>query len=285
MVIDSDAGVRADKFVAAQYPQFTRSALEALFDQKLVQINGANAKAAQKVKPGDQVVVDESLLKTKPPKIDLPVIYEDSNVIVLDKPAGVLTHSKGALNLEGTVASFIEPKVKDMQGNRAGIVHRLDRGTSGVIVAAKSHDALSSLQRQFSKRKAKKTYLAVVEGKLSPKAAIINAPILRNPAKPQTFKVGAAGKPSITEYQVIKTFAKNSKEYSLVELKPQTGRTHQLRVHMAYVGHPIVGDHIYGHDGEHLLLHAKSLEITLPTSERKVFTADLPASIKEFADV
>src|ERR1700743_162930 len=102
-----NVGPRADIFVAAQYPQFTRSALEALFDQHMVQINSQSAKAAQKIKDGDQVAVDESLLNPKPPKIDLPIIYEDDDVIVIDKPAGVLSHSKGALNPEGTVASFI----------------------------------------------------------------------------------------------------------------------------------------------------------------------------------
>lgn len=286
LVSEPDAGVRADVYVAGKYPDFTRSALQALFDQKLVNINGTAAKASQKIKPGDAVVVDESLLKTKPPKITLPIIYEDADVVVIDKPAGVLTHSKGALNLEGTVASFIAPKVKGLAGNRAGIVHRLDRATSGVIIAAKNGEALSRLGKQFSKRKAKKSYMAVVEGSLSPEAAIIDAPILRNPSKPQTFKVGAAGKPAITQYQVQKTFQKGAKTYSLVLLTPQTGRTHQLRVHMAYVGHPIVGDRIYGHDDQpHMLLHAQKLEITLPNSERKVFEADLPASLKDFADV
>lgn len=281
----ADAGVRADVYVTSKYPQFTRSALEALFDQKLVQVNGEPAKASHRVKPGDKVSVDETLLKLEPPKIDLPIIYEDNDVLVIDKPAGVLTHSKGALNLEGTVASFIKSKVKTLEGNRAGIVHRLDRATSGVIITAKSAEALSKLQKQFSKRKAKKTYIAVVEGVLKPEAAIIDAPMARNPAKPQTFKVIASGKPAITEYRTIKSFKKSGKTYSLLELKPQTGRTHQLRVHMSYIGHPIVGDPVYGHGGNSLLLHAESLEITLPDSQRKTFTAEAPERIKEFANV
>lgn len=281
----TDAGVRADVYVTSKYPSFTRSALEALFDQKLVQINGEPAKASHKVKPGDKVSVDETLLKLEPPEIDLQVIYEDNDVITINKPAGVLTHSKGALNLEGTVASFIKSKVKGLEGNRAGIVHRLDRATSGVIITAKNPEALSKLQKQFSKRKAKKAYIAVVEGVLDPEAAIIDAPVARNPAKPQTFKVTASGKPAVTEYRTIKTFEKGNATYSLVELKPQTGRTHQLRVHMAYIGHPIVGDPVYGHGGDSLLLHAESLEITLPDSQRKTFTAPTPERIKEFANV
>lgn len=279
---------RLDVFVAEQYPSFTRSALEALFDQKLVQVNGEPAKASHKVKPGDKVSVDETLLKLEPPAIDLPVIYEDNDAIVINKPAGILTHSKGALNLEGTVASFIKPKLKfprTVLGNRAGIVHRLDRATSGVIITAKNAEALSKLQKQFSKRKAKKAYIAVVEGVLKPEAAIIDAPVARNPAKPQTFKVTASGKPAITEYRTIKSFKKSGKNYSLLELKPRTGRTHQLRVHMSYIGHPIVGDPVYGHGGDSLLLHAESLEITLPDSQRKIFTAPTPERIKEFANV
>jgi len=275
-VIADNAGVRADKFVAAQYPQFTRSALESLFDQKLVTINGLIPKASQKIKPGDKIAVDESLLKTAPPQIELPIIYEDDDVLVIDKPAGILTHSKGALNLEASVASFIGPKVKGLEGNRAGIVHRLDRGTSGVIICAKNPEALAKLQKQFSKRKAKKTYLAIVEGQLKPQEAVIDAPIMRNPAHPQTFKVGAQGKVAITHYRVLNTLEHGGSVYSEVELKPQTGRTHQLRVHLAYVGHPIVGDHVYGHDGSGLMLHASSLEITLPSGERKVFNSPLP---------
>ncbi|HEU5004705.1 MAG TPA: RluA family pseudouridine synthase [Candidatus Saccharimonadales bacterium] len=282
-VDQGSVGVRADKFVAAQYPQFTRSALEALFDQSLVKVNDKTAKPAHKVKSGDRVIVDETLIKLDPPKIDLPIIYEDENVVVIDKPPGVLTHSKGALNLEGTVASFVRPKVKELEGNRAGIVHRLDRATSGVIITAKNPQTLSKLQKQFSNRKAKKVYLALVEGSLDPPEAIIDVPIARNPARPQTFKVSSSGKPAITQYKVLKTFADKDKTYSLVELKPQTGRTHQLRLHMAYIGHPIAGDPIYGHSNDdRLMLHASSLEITLPTSERKVFEAKLP---KEFRDV
>lgn len=286
-VEEADSGVRADVFVAAQYRRFTRSALEALFEQKLVKINDADPKPSYKVKVGDKVEVDETLLKLEPPEIDLPIIYEDGDVIVVNKPAGILSHSKGALNLEGTVASFINPRLnnKNLEGNRAGIVHRLDRATSGVMITARNAEALTKLQKQFSKRKVKKRYIAVVEGTLEPAAAIIDVPIGRNPAKPQTFRVSPAGKPAVTEYTTIKVFKKGDANYSLVELKPQTGRTHQLRVHMSYIGHPIVGDHVYGHDGQDLLLQAKSLEITLPSGERKIFTADLAESIKAFTDV
>jgi 23S rRNA pseudouridine1911/1915/1917 synthase len=283
-VSSSGAGQRADFFIASKYPDYTRSALAGLFYLDKVKINGEFAKPGYKLKPEDNVKVDDGLLKQKPDKINLPVLYEDDDVIVIDKPAGVLTHSKGGLNLEPTVASFIEPKIEDknLTGNRAGIVHRLDRATSGVIIAAKNQDTLKMLQRQFSGRKVKKTYWAVVEGTPHPKEAIINSPIARNPHKPQTFMVSAAGKPALTQYKVLRTINRVGNTYSLLELLPQTGRTHQLRVHLAYIGHPIVGDRLYGHGQADLLLYAKSLEINLPSGRRAVFEAGPPAHFKEF---
>lgn len=276
--------MRADIFVASKYPAFTRSSLELLFDRNLVEINSKPEKPSYRLKAGDKVVVDGRLLSAKPPKISLPVIYEDDDVIVIDKPEGMLTHSKGALNLEATVATFILPKINDetLSGNRAGIVHRLDRGTSGVMIGAKNTRALSKLQKQFSQRKTKKVYNAIVEGVPEQTQALIDAPIERNPKRPQTFRVGANGRSATTEYRVIRTITKKGRDYSLLELKPATGRTHQIRVHLAYIGHPVAGDHVYGQEAEHLYLHAASLEVTLPSSERKVFTAPPPKYFNEF---
>ncbi len=280
----AEAGQRADVFVADKYPEFSRSALSRLFDEGLVRIDEVTAKASQKLKPGDQVRVEEGPLRREPEPIEIPVVYENDQVVVMDKPAGVLTHSKGALNTEATVASFLKPRITDayLSGNRAGIVHRLDRGTSGVIIAAKTEPALRHLQKQFSNRKTKKTYLAVVEGWPVPAEAVIDAPIQRNPRRPQTFRVNATGKPAQTYYKVLRELKKTSQRYALLELKPVTGRTHQLRVHLAYIGHPIVGDSVYGHGPGPILLHAQSLELTLPDSERKVFQSPTPSVIKEF---
>jgi len=280
------AGSRLDVLVSGLYPEFTRSALELLFDKGMVKVNGGAQKASYKVRQSDNIEVDETYLKHDPPAIDLPVIYEDSDVIVIDKPAGILTHSKGALNLEATVASFIKPKItdKNLVGNRAGIVHRLDRGTSGIIVTAKNAEALHWLQKQFSQRNVKKTYRAIIEGDIEPAEAMINAPIGRNPRRPQAFKVLSTGKPSSTHYKLLKSFKKNGRNYSELELMPQTGRTHQLRVHLAYIGHPIVGDSAYGNGGQPILLHAQKLELTLPSRERKVFSSPLPTIFKEFED-
>ena len=165
-------------------------------------------------------------------------------------------------------------------------MHRLDRATSGVIICAKNQAALSFLQKQFSQRKAKKTYMAIVAGHMNPQAAVIDMPIERNPKAPATFRVGPNGKPSTTLYTVVA----ETPAYSLVELKPTTGRTHQLRVHLAEQKHPIIGDPLYGTGtfGERLYLHALSLEITLPNRERRTFEAPLPpefAQLMEQSDV
>lgn len=279
-----EAGGRLDVFVASKYPSFTRSSLEELFKRGHVLLNNEKVRPAHRLHLGDSVSVNESLLRASPPGLTLPIIYEDESVVVIDKPEGVLSHSKGALNLEGTVASFIAAKITDKQltSNRAGIVHRLDRATSGVMITAKDSKSLSKLQKQFSERKTKKEYLAVITGKINPPQAIIDAPIIRNPAKPQTFKVDVKGKSAVTEYETIKTFVKGGKQYSLLKLKPKTGRSHQLRVHLAYLKHPIVGDNVYGTGDGNLMLHASSLEITLPSSERKTFTSKMPERMEKF---
>jgi 23S rRNA pseudouridine1911/1915/1917 synthase len=237
------------------------------------------AKAGYKLKNDSVVVVDyDPAQLDQIADIDLEILYEDADCIVLNKPAGVLTHSKGAFNPEATVASFIRKRIKDFPGERAGIVHRLDRPTSGVIICAKTPAALSWLQKQFSQRKVKKTYVAVVQGHMQERHAIIDMPIERNPKKPQTFRVGSNGKPSVTEYEVDE----RGENRDLLQLKPQTGRTHQLRVHLSNLGHPIVGDTLYdGPTAERLYLHAAELELTLPNRERRTFTVAVPKEFKE----
>jgi 23S rRNA pseudouridine1911/1915/1917 synthase len=284
VVKEAAAGQRADVFLASKYPALSRSAVEKLFDEKLVSNGSKQIKAGQKLKPGEEVNLDDTLLLKEPVPINLPVVYEDDDVIAIDKPEGILTHSKGAINHEGTVATFIKPLLKDIpDNNRAGIVHRLDRATTGIMIAAKNLGAASKLQRQFSQRTVKKSYLAIAEGTLDQKQALIDVPLERNPRRPQVFRPGSHGKPSQTEYQVLKEFLKDGKPFSLLALKPKTGRTHQLRVHLAYIGHPIVGDSLYGKtSAQHLYLHAASLELTLPSGQRKIFAAKTPAFFEEF---
>lgn len=268
---------RLDIYVIEQVPSISRAFAAKLIDQGMVLVNSQPSKAGFKLRESDDVVIDYVPKNEEQiPEISLPVIYEDDDCIVINKPVGVLTHSKGTFNPEATVASFVRSRIKGMAGERAGIVHRLDRATSGVIICAKNPTALSKLQKQFALRKAKKTYIAIVSGYMEPKHAIIDMPIERNPKAPATFRVGPNGKASVTEYEV----ENETMNYSMLQMKPQTGRTHQLRVHLAQQGHPIVGDVIYGGEpAERLFLHAESLEITLPNRERLTFTAKLP---KEF---
>ncbi|HEY5549673.1 MAG TPA: RluA family pseudouridine synthase [Candidatus Saccharimonadales bacterium] len=277
-------GQRTDIFIALKYPRFARSALRDLFERHNVQVNGREAKPGYKLKYGDKISVNSGSLRLSPESIDLPVIYQDKDVVVINKPNGVLTHSKGALNLEPTVASFMQGKLKDkkLTGSRAGIIHRLDRNTSGVIICARNQAALTWLQKQFSARSAKKTYLAVVAGRPASNEAIIDIPIGRNPKKPQTFKAITTGKPAQTRYKVLRTFKKDGQDFSLIQLEPITGRTHQIRVHLAYIGHPVVGDQIYGGGGARMLLHAHKLELTLPNGRRESFSAPAPKSFSDF---
>jgi 23S rRNA pseudouridine1911/1915/1917 synthase len=240
-----DVGKRVDVFVSGKYPDFARSSLSILFDNKLVYINNEPAKAGEKLREGDVIGIDEMTLYAEPENIDLPILYEDGDVIVINKPPGLLTHSKGNLNTEATIATFLKNKITDetLTGNRAGIVHRLDRVTSGVIIAAKTAKGLNWLQKQFSNRKTKKTYIAIVEGIPEPKEALIDAPIERNPKKPQTFRVGAEGKSAQTSYKVLQSFTRSGKK---------------------------------------MYLHALSLELTLPNRARKVFGAPLPEEFNKF---
>ena len=162
--------------------------------------------------------------------------------------------------------------------NRPGIIHRLDRDTSGVIVGARNDETAVLLQKQFSNRKTKKIYLAITDGQPKLDQAHIDLPIGRNKSKPSTFRVDPSGKSANTSYTVL---SKNEK-YSLILLQPQTGRTHQLRVHLSYLNVPILGDKIYGRSAERLFLHAYSLEITMPNGERKIFTSPIPDAFKKY---
>jgi 23S rRNA pseudouridine1911/1915/1917 synthase len=277
--LDISRAQRLDQRVVEQLPTLTRSYASKLIDDGKVTVNGeVVTKSGYKMRDSDVVVVahDEKLFENIP-KIDLKVLYEDDDCVVIEKPLGLLAHSKGAFNPEPTVATWLRGRLRSMEGERAGIVHRLDRATSGVMICAKTPEAHSWLQKQFAQRRVKKTYSAVITGHLQQPLAIIDMPIERNPKKPQTFRVGSNGKSAVTAYEVLQTDDK----HSLVELKPETGRTHQLRVHLAHFGHPIVGDTLYnGESAERLYLHAHQLELTLPSRERKVFVSPIPPSFK-----
>lgn len=258
---------RLDLLMVEKYKSYNRSSLQKFIESGFVTVDGEIAR-----KPNQKFVRDVKIdlkvpeeLKNADVKPD--VIYEDEDVLVLNKPAGLLSMAKGEYCPEKTLENF------------GLLVHRLDRDTSGVVILAKNPEVQSFLRKQFQDRKTHKTYYAIIEGRPKLDKARIDLPISRDLKRPTTFRVDANGKPSETFYEVIKSDDK----HSLVELKPTTGRTHQLRVHMKYLGHPIVGDVVYGTEkADRLYLHAGKLEITLPGGERVTFEAKLP---EEFSNV
>lgn len=275
IVNEDSAGKRLDVFCAENVEDINRSMVQRLIEEIKITTNNQAQKAGYRLKMGDHVAIDVGSLKTTSiPKIDLPIIYQDKDVIVINKPPGILTHSKGTFNPEATIASFISDKINFAEkGNRDGIVHRLDRATSGVMVCARNVEASRWLQKQFSARRVKKIYIAIIDSIPKEQKAIIDMPIERNPKSPQMFRVGVNGKSAVTAYEVLS--ANDGK--CLIQLSPTTGRTHQLRVHLKSIGCPILGDELYGgNKADRLYLHAKELELTLPSRERKVFKSALP---------
>lgn len=257
--------VRLDILLTEIYKSYNRSTLQKFIELGFVTVDGTLAKKSnQKFERGvkiDLKIPDEMKNADLVPK----VIYEDDDVVVLDKPAGLLSMAKGEYCPENTLEQY------------GLLVHRLDRDTSGVVIMAKTPEVQKFLKKQFQDRKTHKTYFAIVEGRPKLDVAKIDLPIARNLKHPTTFRVDANGKASETFYQVVKA----NDKYALVELKPTTGRTHQLRVHMKFLGHPILGDKVYGNEkADRLYLHASKLEVTLPGGKRRVFEAKLPEEFK-----
>ena len=308
---------RLDHLLVAKYPEYNRSSLQKFIKAGLVKVKGKVVK-----KPNTLLSSDAKIELTPPTAARTfpqpPVLFENSQVLVLDKPAGMLSMAKGAFCPETTLEDF------------GLLVHRLARDTSGVVILAKDPATQSFLRRQFQERKTHKTYFAVVHGRPKQDKALIDLPISRNFKRPNTFLVDAGGKPSQTYYETVATNGK----YSLLMLKPRTGRTHQLRVHLNYLGTPIVGDPVYGTpadiaatqadatatranatstqtnavstqatphasvsnlrtdanstqaDAPRMFLHAAALEITLPNptgdNQRCTFQAPLPAAFTDF---
>lgn len=264
---------RIDVELAGRYPELSRSTIQKYIKAGHVLVDGKPVKPRHEVTDTDEIALKAPVM-TDFSKQTIPIIYIDDRVIVINKPAGILTHSKGAMNDEFTVADFFRRYTTNgLETTRSGIVHRLDRDTSGVMIGARDDETALILKKQFADRKTKKEYIAVVEGVPKTLNAVIDLPIARNPSAPSTFRVDPSGKSAITTYEVIST----NDSQSLVKLWPKTGRTHQLRVHMQYINTPIAGDRVYGNGkADRLYLHAHSLEITLPNSKREVFIAPIP---------
>ncbi len=269
-VLDSDTEqiekIRLDHLLVQQHPEYNRSSLQTFIKNGFVKVNDdIVTKPNAKFEKDAQIMLNVPATNALPPRP--PVIYEDENVLVLDKPAGLLSMAKGEYCPEPTLEDY------------GLLVHRLDRDTSGVVILAKNPDTEKMLRKQFQDRKTHKTYYAVVIGHPKLPEAMIDLPIARNLKRPTTFQVDQNGKASQTYYKVI---AQND-QYSLLQLKPKTGRTHQLRVHLKYLGTPILGDPVYSdlakYPAPRLFLHATELEITIPGKtggERRTFTAKLP---------
>lgn len=268
---------RLDSELAERYPEYSRSTWQKYIKAGYVSINGEVTTSTKADTTGADSIAIAIPDAQDYSEESLPIVYLDDNVIVINKPVGVLSHSKGAINEEFTVADFFRRYSSyNSDTNRPGIVHRLDRDTSGIMIGARNAETATLLQKQFADRRAKKTYFAVVDGVLKESKAMVDLPIGRNPSAPSTFRVDASGKAAQTAYEVIQS----NKTMSLVELRPKTGRTHQLRVHIAYLGTPIHGDKVYGKESDRLYLHAHSLEVTIPVSNRQTFTAPTPSEFK-----
>ena len=258
--------LRLDTMMVGIYKSYNRSTLQKFIKNGFVEVDDEPVLKPNALFP-EGVKIDLKVPKAlKNADIKPTVIYEDENVLVLDKPAGLLSMAKGGYCPEKTLEDF------------GLLVHRLDRDTSGVVILAKNSKTQTFLRRQFQDRKAHKTYYAVLTGVPKLKEARLDLPIMRDLKHPTTFRVDPRGKESETFYKVLKS----DEKHALVELKPTSGRTHQLRVHMKYLEHPIVGDPIYGTEkGERLYLHAGELEITLPGGKRQTFKAKLPESFED----
>lgn len=292
-VESAGAGARLDRWLAAQLPALSRARIQALIDAGLVRVEGRPRKAAHRLAAGERVEVEvpppppEAL---EPEPIALRIVYEDDQVLVVDKPAGMVVHP-GAGHPRGTLAAAVLAHAPDTAGvggpRRPGVVHRLDKGTSGLLVVAKTREAYDALTAQLAARAVTRQYVAVVHGRVARDAGVIDAPLARHPRDRTRMAIAPPGKGrrAVTRYQVVERF----QDFTRVDVMLETGRTHQIRVHMASIGHPVVGDEVYGGrtarrlpvpvDG--LALHASRLAFVHPATHRRLeFTAALPPRIE-----
>ncbi len=270
-----DAGERLDTFLAQRCPDLSRSRIQALTAEGFVAVDGAQVKPALRLREGQTVsllVPPPAPSTLVPQAMDLVVVYEDPDLLVIDKPAGLVTHPAPG-HPDRTLANAVLAHCPDLDGVggevRPGLVHRLDRDTSGLIVVAKNDAAQAGLSAQFKDRTVSKVYLAAVTGHPEPERATIDAPIGRHPRSRTRMAVVSTGREAVTEYDVLRRL----RGYSLVEARPRTGRTHQIRVHLASVGHPVAGDATYGKPAQGLdrhFLHACRLAFDHPRTGRRL---------------
>jgi 23S rRNA pseudouridine1911/1915/1917 synthase len=284
MTFAGEAGKRLDHFLQEQLPQFSRSRLQSWTKEGRVLVNGAAAKPSLILHGGEQVDVSPAAsapLLAAPEDLPLEILYQDASVIAINKPAGLVVHA-GAGAHSGTLVNRLVhhfAALSQVGGDlRPGIVHRLDKGTSGVLLVARNDAAHRSLAAQFADRTVEKTYLALVHGKVRNEQGRVTAPIARDPVRRirMTTRL-ATGRSALTEHRVLRRFEK----FTYLEVRIGTGRTHQIRVHLSSIGHPVAGDKLYGAPpAERIFLHAWRIAFTSPATNQRVnVEAPLPVEL------
>ena len=282
---ENDIGTRIDKYLSNSIEGKSRSFIQGLVDSNSVLVNEKEVKSNYKLRQSDEITVimpEPIELDVKPEKIDLNIVYEDKDIIVLNKPQGVVVHPAPG-NYTGTLVNGLLYHCKDLSGIngviRPGIVHRIDKDTSGILVIAKNDESHNILAEQFKEHSIKREYYALVEGKFNNLEGTIDKPIGRNKKDRLKMAIVDDGKRAVTHYNVLEQYNNGT---SLIKCRLETGRTHQIRVHMASIGHPLVGDPIYGLKKQRFklqgqVLHAKTLGFIHPTTKEYIeFDSELP---------
>lgn len=281
--IEESAKGRLDKVIAENVADLTRSQVQSLIKKGQILVNDAPTTNRYQVKPNDQVIIklpDPVAIDVQPEKMDLDIVYEDDDVIVVNKPQGMVVHPAPGHD-HGTLVNGLlaHTPLATINGElRPGIVHRIDKDTSGLLMVAKNDQALVSLSKQLKDKTNQRKYWAIVHGNIKEDTGTINAPIGRSKKDRKKMAINEEGRPAVTHFKVLERFG----EYTLIECQLETGRTHQIRVHLKYIGHPVAGDPLYGPrktlKGKGQFLHAKLLGFKHPrTGEEMVFEVDPPA--------
>lgn len=289
-VSGSHSGERLDRFISGHLKDLSRTLVQRLIDENLVLVNNKQAKSGYKLKPEDTIFVSlpkPKKTKVEPEKIKLEIVFEDKDLIVVNKPQGMVTHPASGI-YEGTLVNALLYHCKGSLSGingvlRPGIVHRLDKETSGLIIVCKNDKSHNEIAKQIQERKLKRHYLAIVHRKVGYEKGIINKPIGRHKVMRHKMAVVSNGRKAITHWKILKKLEK----YSYIECSLETGRTHQIRVHLASIGHPIVGDTTYGIKLEtpSMMLHAYKLVFTHPRSKKEIcLETKVPKRFKEFLE-